>query len=99
MTVNEQAAKWWGERFGIAEKRQQFEQALIKHLPDEDWYTYNDYDPDGFLLDAVREVVECRGNMFSGDGLFPRKTGLRRYDNVLFAKEGYGAPWERVVGE
>ena len=95
--INEVAAKWWADRFGMLDKAHAFELALIRHLPDEDWFTYNDYDPQGPLLDAVREVTECRGCLFSGDGLFPRKTGLKRKNGLLLAKEGYGAPWIRVA--
>lgn len=97
MSINEKAAQWWSERFGLADKRDQLKAALIKHLPDGDWDTYNDYDPEGPLLTAVREVTECRGCMFSGDGLFPRKTGLRREGDKLFGKEGYGAPDVEVL--
>ena len=93
MTINEIAAKWWADRFGIEDKREELKAALLKHLPDGDWQTYNDYDPDGPLLLAVREVTECRGFMFSGDGMFPLKTGLRRRGDELRAKEGYRADW------
>ena len=93
MTINEMAAQWWADRFGIEDKREALKAALLKHLPDGDWETYNDYDPSGPLLTAVREVTKCRGCMFSGDGLFPRKTGLSRRSNVLRGKEGYGANW------
>ena len=91
MSIKEKAANWWAERFGLADKREELKAALIKHLPDGDWDIYNDYDPQGPLLAAVREVVECRGYMFSGDGLFPRKTGLRCTDGKLYGKDGYGA--------
>lgn len=97
MNINEKAANWWSERFGLTDKREQFKSALLKRLPDGDWTTYNDYDPEGLLFDAVSEVTECRGFMFSGDGLFPRKTGIYRQGNKLMAKEGYGAPWEEVL--
>lgn len=97
MTTNERAANWWAERFGLEDKREQFRAALLKHLPDGDWTTYNDYDPNELLINAVREVTECRGCLFSGDGLLPRKTGLSRVGNKLFAKEGYGAVWVEVV--
>jgi len=97
MSINEKAANWWAERFGIANKREQFKAALLKHLPDCDWSIYNDYDPESHLLDAVREVTECRGCMFSGDGLLPRKTGMFREGEKLMAKEGYGAPYLEVL--
>jgi hypothetical protein len=93
VNINETAARWWSDRFGIADKRDALKAALMKHLPDGDWETYNDYDPSGLLLAAVREVTECRGCMFSGDGLFPCKTGLSRRNDVLRSKEGYAANW------
>lgn len=93
-TLNEVAADWWAKRFGG--DKDALRAALLKHLPDSDWQTYNDYDPEGPLLDALRDVQECRGFMFSGDGLFPRKTGLRREGKYLYAKEGYGASWQEV---
>lgn len=96
-SLNEWAADWWVERFGLVDKRQEFRAALLKHLPDHDWETYNDYDPCGILLDAVREVVPCRSFGFSGDELFPSKTGLNRRGGKLFAKEGYGDPWTEVT--
>ena len=99
MTINETAAQWWATRFGIEDKREALKAALMKHLPEGDWETYNDYDPSGPLLAAVREVTECRGCMFSGDGLFPRKTGLNRRDGVLRGKEGYGASWVIVPND
>ena len=99
MNINEIAAQWWADRFEIKDKREELKEALLKHLPDGDWKTYNDYDPDGPLLLAVSEVTECRGFMFSGDGLFPRKTGLHRRGDILVAKEGYGADWIVVNAE
>lgn len=96
MTINEQAANWWCDRLRMQDKRDELKAALLKHLPDGDWFTYNDYDPEGILLTAVREVVECRGFFFSGDGLFQRKIGLQRRGNVLSAKEGYGANWVAI---
>lgn len=95
-SINETAANWWADRFEVIGQKKQFKAALLKHLPEGDWETYNDYDPNALLLAAVREVTECRGSMYSGDGLFPRKTGLKREGNRLLAKEGSGASWELV---
>jgi len=99
MTLNEIAAQWWAERFMIDEQREAFRLALLRKLPDGDWFTYNDYDPNDLLLAATQEVVECSGNFFSGDKIFPRKTGLRRIGKELLGKEGYGGPWARVAKE
>ena len=90
--LNDIAAAWWSDRFEITDKREELREALKLHLPDGDWVAYNDYDPQGPLLDAVREIVDCSGMGHSGDGLFPRKTGLMREGDELFAKEGYGRP-------
>lgn len=92
MDINELAIKWWLEHFAFDDKRDQFAAALRKHLPDGDWVTYNDYDPNELLLNVVREFMECSGYMFSGRGIFPTKTGIMREDDRLLAKEGYGYP-------
>lgn len=94
--INEMAANWWAERFALEDMKEELKAALLKHLPQGDWITYNDYDPNDLLLAAVREVTECEGSMFSGDGLFPRKTRLKREGDQLWAIEGPGASWEEV---
>lgn len=94
--LNEEAAAWWAERFEIEALREQLKAALIKHLPQSDWLTYNDYDPNDLLLAAVREVTVCTGSGNSGVGLFPCKTGLKREGARLWAKEGREASWEEV---
>lgn len=51
-----------------------------------------DYDPQGLLLDAVREVVDpdCRGFGGSADGILPLKHELMVSPTELHPKEGYG---------
>jgi hypothetical protein len=51
-----------------------------------------DYDPQGLMLDAVREVVEpnCRGMLFSARGILPDKHMLQVWPDKLVPKEGYG---------
>ena len=89
--INEAAADWWTERLEIPDRREAFRGALMAILPKGDWYLYSDYDPFDLLLQAVQLAgIECRGNFFSSDGILPRKTYLRRENNQLFAKEGYG---------
>jgi len=88
------AARWWAETLP-AEKREPFIVALVKRLPEGKWTTYNDYDPDEVMVEALREAgIPCRGCMFSGRELgFPSKTGVS-WDGVqLFIKQGYGAEW------
>ena len=49
-----------------------------------------DYDPQGILLDAVHAAgIECRGSMFSADGVLPRKHVLHVYRDRLKPKEGW----------
>lgn len=60
--------------------------------PPESIYIGVDYDPEGLMLDAVREVIsqECRGTLFSARGILPQKHGLRVERDKLTPKEGYG---------
>ena len=55
-------------------------------------FTECDYDPQGLLLDAVREVIDpqCRGFGFSARGILPEKHSLDIAKNELSPKEGYG---------
>jgi len=95
--INEAGVRWWKVRFQQQGLADAFESALLELLPDGDWELYNDYDPDGILLEAVRKIgIECRGCFFSGDGLFPQKTGIKRKDGRLVAKEGYGGNFYEV---
>lgn len=54
----------------------------------------SDYDPQGALLKAVRDAVapDCRGMLFSSDGILPRKHAVTidLRSRVLKPKEGYG---------
>lgn len=51
-----------------------------------------DYDPQGLLLDAVREVIdpECRGFCYSARDILPLKHSLDVKPEMLVPKEGYG---------
>lgn len=98
--VKRQAARWWSRFLKDQGKKEAFELALIRLLPDGGWELYNDYDPWDILLQAVQQAgIECRGFFFSGSDVgFPEKTGLRYRDGVLEAKEGYAkayAPLEQ----
>lgn len=92
------AAKWWADRLheNHAAKREAFAGALARVVNkglrrEKRVWLENDYDPNTPLLEALAEVgIECRGCMFSGDGIFPRKHELAVYSDRLEPKEGYG---------
>jgi len=100
------AAAWWAERMYIEEKRDAFKAALVKRLleqkPKESVSpavsVYSDYAPADALLAALRDVgIECRGCMFSSEGILPSKTGITLPERgELGAKEGYGAKAYRI---
>ena len=93
------AGEWWAERLSSqhADKRAAFAAAVAKHcqsvLRDRGicWLAV-DYDPQGPMLDAVRDAVDpsCRGMMFSARGILPDKHGLDVTPTKLRPKEGYG---------
>ena len=61
-------------------------------------YLESDYDPKGPLLQAVIETVEpnCKGFMFSSNGILPNKTELFVTRERLRPKEGYGNWTEEI---
>ena len=97
---------WWSERFQRDDKRTEFAEALRRRVADE-WRSLAekypgltlrqhlevDYDPSGALLDALHDAgIECRGFMFSANGLLPQKTRMYVYADSIEVVEGYGAP-------
>jgi hypothetical protein len=51
-----------------------------------------DYDPQGILLTAIRNVgIECQGVFFSAQGLFPYKTRTYIRAGRFWVSEGYGS--------
>lgn len=93
MSINEYAADWIAGWFMVEGKREAFREAVLRRLPEGDWELKSDYDPQDLLLEIVREVVECRGVMFSSDGILPRKLWLIREGRVLRGRIGRGAEW------
>lgn len=92
------AVNYWVNELQVEEKRPAFREALRKvvereHKPGEVLRLVVDYDPFEPLLTAVREAgIECRGCMFSADGLFYSKTRTRiEEDGSFVVQEGYGA--------
>jgi hypothetical protein len=91
-------AQWWADRLKIEDKREAFKRALLPKIQ-EDMELWVDYDPQGVLLDALREAgIECKGIFFSADGIFPRKTGMIIRDGIVEVKEGYGSEFV-ILGE
>jgi hypothetical protein len=100
------AASWWTDRFLIADRREEFREALVRELLKQEpkertspaMSVYSDYDPQDALLEAVRAIgIECRGHGFSSEGLFPMKTGITlSRKGELWAKEGYGKQPYRI---
>lgn len=84
-------ADWWAERFMIDDKRHEFRAELQRRLVSGEVHKGDrygsgagiirlevDYDPRGTLLEVIRSLgIECRGSMFSADGILPRKRRMR----------------------
>ena len=91
----EMAGKWWAERLYRGNKEQFAEEIRVRVLLElqtrEIVYLECDYDPQGILLEAVHAIgIECRGFLFSADGILPRKHALKVRHDRLEPKEGYG---------
>lgn len=94
------AGDWWADRLSSnhANKRDAFSALIAKKISEQFdggkavVWTEVDYDPQGLMLEAVREVIDdkCDGYMFSADGILPRKHELCVYRDKLVPKEGYG---------
>lgn len=102
--VYEAAAFYWASTLLIDDKREALFDALLARLPaayeaqnekGKQWpLKLNvDYDPDGVLLEATRAAgIECRGSMFSADGIYPSKTRTEIDEHGRFVvRDGYGA--------
>jgi hypothetical protein len=99
------ASDWWADRFQIDAKRAQFRAELYSrliegtHAPDDErgfgLSLRVDYDPEDTLLDVVRAIgIDCRGFMFSADGILPNKTRMRVYrDGRIEAGNRWGYSW------
>jgi hypothetical protein len=100
--------QWWAERWIPDATREAFRAAV--RLRHEAW-EYDvpsdyggcllelscDYDPRGMLLEAVRDAGhECRGFMFSAQGLLPSKHCVLIHIGNAEAKAGYGADWLEI---
>lgn len=81
-------AGWWASALEVEEKREAFRAALLLLVQAEQfddsetfcdfWKIDVDYDPGPTLLAAIRAAgIECRGFMYSADGLLPTKTRMR----------------------
>lgn len=91
----EMAAEWWAERLQQGDRAvfKSTLKPLVQADLEEDGVCWLDvdYDPRGHVLTAVRAAgVECRGCMFSAEGILPMKHSLRVDATMLKPKEGYG---------
>ena len=97
----EAAADWWTARLQQGD-REVFREHLALSVAcalefDRVVVLECDYDPQGLLLDAVRAAgVECRGFMFSAQGILPQKHSLDVFADKLVPKEGYGN-WTEII--
>jgi len=103
MSVVQAAVAYWVDELQRKDKRDAFREALTKVLereykPGTRLDLTVDYDPFPPLLDAVRDAgIECRGCMFSADGLFFSKTRTHiTEDGKFIVREGYGAQPRQV---
>lgn len=99
---------WWAERWIPNDTREAFRAALRLRLEAFEtdvppgsvgWLVQLDcdYDPKGMLLDAVHDAgVECRGFMFSAQGLLPSKHCVTIHGDNAEAKAGYGVSWVEI---
>lgn len=99
MTLNkrtaEAAAKWWGDRLRKGD-RAAFEASLIQYIESKleergKVFLNCDYDPQEGLLEAVRAAgLECRGFLYSAEGILPMKHSTNIKPGLIEPKEGYG---------
>lgn len=98
----EMAADWWADRLDPRHDRLKFRTAL-RDLIDERLGQDGrvcldcDYDPQDLLLDALHMAgIDCRGCMYSAQGILPMKHYLLVLPHELQPKEGYGN-WTAVI--
>lgn len=93
------AALWWAEEFqGDPKKRLLLFSKLLLTLPSKYPATIHvDYDPDEYLLEALHQAeIECRGNMFSANGIWPGKTTMVIDEKGIRVAVGHGQPFVAV---
>jgi hypothetical protein len=95
------AGAWWGERLLQGDKKrfsEEVEKRVLAELKEHGRsHLECDYDPFGILLEAVHAIgIECRGFMFSAQGILPKKHSLTVYPEHLIPKEGYGN-WTKEI--
>lgn len=90
------AANWWADHLQSGDRTKFVD--TLRPLVEADLQTNGscwlecDYDPFGHLLTAVRAAghEECRGFLFSAQGILPGKHSLDVTPGKLSPKEGYG---------
>ena len=91
------AVSWWAQRLQKGDKVA-FAKSLLESITaSKPKRLFVDYDPENELLAAVRAAgVECRGVLFSADGILPQKTGMWIMADKIEVREGYRAPIETI---
>lgn len=96
------AAQWWADRLEQGDKALFVER--LSELVRGDLEARGhcdlscDYDPQDYLLDAVRYAgVDCEGNFFSARGVLPAKHSTWIEAGLIEPKEGYGNWTEAIV--
>lgn len=99
-TAAQIAAEWWGKILNgnHADKRDAFVLDLEQRINEKlntghkNVWIESDYDPRDILLDSVRATIdpECRGMMFSAEGIFPQKCETQVNVKYIMPKYGYG---------
>ncbi len=95
------AGEWWASRLDLrhSDKRDVFATAVARRVLSElkikheaGVYLECDYDPQGILLEAIKEVIDpsCLGYNYSADGLLPFKHSLQVWGDRLSPIEGAG---------
>jgi hypothetical protein len=98
------AVRWWAANWGPDETQVKFADALreVLSVPVEPTHANDalilavDYDPQGLLLEAIRKFQECRGFMFSAEGILPLKTVMRITPAMVEVRAGRRSEWENV---
>lgn len=100
------AAAWWAERLRVGD-RARFRESLatsIRDLFQSGAPPVNlvcDYEPWDILMDAVRAAGVTDDEIYTPDGVLPRKHRMMVWPTVIEVREGYGAAtrvlWEADV--
>lgn len=99
------AADWWANNLELELMRQRFTRCFLtlyhsnkeKRTKRGRFVVGVDYNPCDFLLEVLDYCgIVPKTDMFTADGIFPRKTKMIIEDSTIRVKGGYGAGWEQI---